>query len=219
MVKIEIFGLGCENCERLESRVKAAVEQLGIDANIEKIEDFETFVRRGITATPGLAVDENIFSLGRVPSVDEIIGMLRKKSTSVPIPSGLGIPVVNPTCGCSTTGTMIYPCSGGSNVGQISNEAAKAMVVRGLGKFSCLAGVGAHGEVFIASAKKAGRIVVIDGCATRCAYKMLKHVGIEPTVGVVVTDLGIEKDYERLDPSPEDVRKTINLLEEKLDQN
>ncbi len=216
MRKIEIFGTGCDTCRRLETKVRTAIEHLGIEANIEKIEDFEMFIRRGITSTPGLIIDGKIVSLGKAPSVEEIIEMINGKDREVTSPLATGIKVLNPTCGCSTTGTMIYPCSGGSNVGQVSNEAAKLMVGRGLGKFSCLAGVGSHGEGFIASAKKAGRIIVIDGCATRCAYKMLKHVGIEPTIHVVVTDLGIKKDYERLNPSKEDIDDVLQLLESKL---
>jgi len=214
MIKIEIFGTGCESCARLEAKARSVVERLGIQAEIIKVEDFETFIQRGITATPGMAIDGEVVSLGRVPTAEEITKMLTDKKTAIPL--DYGIKVFNPTCGCSTTGTMIYPCSGGSNVGQISNEAAKLMVGKGMGKFSCLAGVGSHGEGFIASAKKAGRIVVIGGCATRCAYKILKHAGIEPTVSVVVTDLGIKKDYEQLDPSKEDADKVMKLLESKL---
>ncbi len=216
MVKIEIFGTGCENCRRLEANVRTAIGRLGIDAEIVKIEDFEAFIRRGITATPGMAIDHETVSLGRVPSVEEIIEMLRGR-TDEPEPQLKNeIKVIAPSCGCSTTGTMIYPCSGGSNVGQISNEAAKLMVSRGLGKFSCLAGIGSHGEGFVASAKRAGRIVVLDGCATQCAYKMFKHLGIEPTLHLVVTDLEIKKDYVQLDPSKEDIEKVLRLIQSKL---
>jgi small redox-active disulfide protein 2 len=214
--KIEVFGTGCAKCQQLMQNVHKAIEKLGTSIEVVKVEDFETFVRRGITATPGMAIDGELVSLGRVPSVDEIIDLLTRPSMQAASPATSEIQVLNPICGCSTKGTMIYPCSGGSNVGQISNEVAKHMVGRGLGKFSCLAGVGSHGEGFIASAKKAGRIVVIDGCATRCAYKMLMHVGIEPTVHVVVTDAGIKKDYERLDPCKEDIDKVLQLLESRL---
>jgi small redox-active disulfide protein 2 len=213
---IEIFGIGCENCQRLEVKVRAAVKKLGIEADIKKIEDFETIIRKGITKTPGLAIDGRIVSLGRVPSVEEIIDMINSKDGDGITSSDAMINIINPECGCSTKGTMIYPCSGGSNVGQISNEAAKVLVTSKVGKFACLAGVGSHGEGFISSAKKAGKIVVIDGCATRCAFKILQQAGIEPAIHLVVTDLGIKKDYEQLDPRQEDIDRIVRELESKL---
>ena len=79
MKRIEIFGTGCDNCQRLETKVRSAIKLLGIDADIEKIEDFETIIRRDISKTPGLAIDGKIVSLGRVPSVEEIIEMINGK--------------------------------------------------------------------------------------------------------------------------------------------
>jgi small redox-active disulfide protein 2 len=69
---IEIFGLGCENCELLKNNVQRAVDALNIKAQIIKVEDFEMIIRKGITMTPGLVIDGEIRSMGRVPSVEEI---------------------------------------------------------------------------------------------------------------------------------------------------
>lgn len=126
------------------------------------------------------------------------------------------IHVMNLSCGCETRGTMIYTCSGGSNVGQICNEAAKALVRQGIGKFACLAGLGMHGEGFVSNAHKAGRIIVLDGCGTKCAYKILKHVGIEPTIHLVITDHGVNKDYDHLDPMESDVERAVRFIVERL---
>jgi uncharacterized metal-binding protein len=101
-------------------------------------------------------------------------------------------------------------------VGQIINEAAKVLVSKKMGKFSCLAGVGSHGEGFITSARKADRVVALDGCAAKCSYKTLNHARIEPTIHVIVTDLGIKKDNETLNPIQEDVNKVLRLLENRL---
>ena len=73
---IEIFGMGCAKCEQLTKNVQRAVEELGIEAQVNKIEDFEMFIRRGITMTPGLVIDGEIRSMGRVPSVNEIKEMI-----------------------------------------------------------------------------------------------------------------------------------------------
>lgn len=213
---IEIFGLGCENCERLKDNVQKAVDELNVEVQIIKVEDFEMIIRKGITKTPGLVIDGEIRSMGRIPSVEEIKEMIETVGKDKVTRPPSDINVINPTCGCSGEGAVFYPCSGGSNVGQISNEAAKALVDRGLGKFSCLAGVGSHGEGFIAAAKRANRIVTLDGCAAKCAYKTLKHAGIEPTLQLVMTDLGIKKDYEQLNPSQEDVNRVVSLVQSRL---
>ena len=73
---IEIFGLGCSNCERLMNNAQRAVDELGIEAQIIKVEDFEMLIREGITMTPGLVIDGEIRSMGRVPSVEEIKEMI-----------------------------------------------------------------------------------------------------------------------------------------------
>ena len=211
---IEIFGTGCENCKRLEKNVRGAVDELCLEAKIIKVTDFEAFIRRGIKATPGLAIDGEVVSMGRVPNVEEIREILEGKRTESQTASGGEIALLEPSsCGCSSAGTMIFPCSGGSNVGQISNEAAKVLAMKGLGEFSCLAGIGAHGDNFITSAKRASKIVVIDGCAVECALKTLRGAGIEPRVHVVVAEMAIKKDYVKLDPKAEDVERVVCQVE------
>jgi uncharacterized metal-binding protein len=39
---------------------------------------------------------------------------------------------------------MILACSGGSNVGQLANQAAVELTQEGFGKMYCLAGIGGH---------------------------------------------------------------------------
>jgi small redox-active disulfide protein 2 len=217
---IEIFGIGCANCEWLMKNVLQAVDELGVKARIIKVEDFEMLIRRGISATPGLTIDSEIRSQGRVPSVEEIKEMIEEarkekapKPTSDPAPEAK---TTNPTCCCSNAGVLLYSCSGASNVGQITNEVAKALSAQGLGKFSCLAGVGSNGGGFIASAKKANRIVCLDGCAIKCAQKTLVHAGIEPAVQIVITDLGIKKVHDRLDPTREEVDEIVKSVQSQL---
>lgn len=96
-------------------------------------------------------------------------------------------------CNCKPTDTLIFPCSGGSNVGQIANEAAKDLTALGHGKMYCLAGIGGKASGIVESTKAAKRIVAIDGCPVHCARKTLEQAGFTPDLHVVVTDLGIEK--------------------------
>lgn len=97
---------------------------------------------------------------------------------------------------CGRGDVLLLACSGGSNVGQISNEAAKALDQLGQGSMYCLIGIGAQLPTFVERVKKEGTtIVTIDGCAVACAKKALENVGVDSDVYVVVTDLGIEKGH------------------------
>ncbi len=58
---------------------------------------------------------------------------------------------------------------------------------------SCLAGVGAHIDVFLKSAKDCDRLVVLDGCDRNCALKVFEHVKLEPHVYLNLTAQGFSK--------------------------
>uniref|UniRef100_A0A832EDZ6 Zinc-binding protein n=1 Tax=Desulfacinum infernum TaxID=35837 RepID=A0A832EDZ6_9BACT len=89
---------------------------------------------------------------------------------------------------------MILACSGGSNVGQLSNQAAVELTVEGFGKMFCLAGIGGHLSGFVQSAKDVPAMVAIDGCQVGCAKAILTHAEVPLKAYVVLTDLGIEKN-------------------------
>jgi small redox-active disulfide protein 2 len=69
---IKILGPGCMNCKTLERRTIEALENLHIQAAIEKVEDVERIISYGILRTPGLVIDEKIVSQGSVPTVEKI---------------------------------------------------------------------------------------------------------------------------------------------------
>ncbi|MGK0464890.1 thioredoxin family protein [Clostridium sp.] len=69
---IKVLGSGCANCKKLEANTKQAVEELGIEATIEKVEDFKKIMAYGVMKTPALVVDEKVKIMGRVPSSEEI---------------------------------------------------------------------------------------------------------------------------------------------------
>lgn len=101
---------------------------------------------------------------------------------------------------------MLLACSGGSNVGQLSNRAAVELTQEGFGKMFCLAGIGGGISGFVQSAKDAPTIVAIDGCPIGCAKKILANNGIENAKYLLLTELGIEKD-KNLDPLPNELAK------------
>ena len=72
MVKIEVLGSGCANCQRLETLAREAVAKLGIEADVRHVTDIREIMARGVMATPGLAVNDKVVSNGRVPTATEI---------------------------------------------------------------------------------------------------------------------------------------------------
>ena len=91
---------------------------------------------------------------------------------------------------------MILACSGGSNVGQLSNQAAVELTQEGFGKMFCLAGVGGHLGGFVQSAKDVPQMVAIDGCEIGCAKAILEHAEVPVKSYILVTDFGIEKNKD-----------------------
>jgi small redox-active disulfide protein 2 len=79
-MKIEVLGPGCKNCTALEKATNEALNQLGMDASVDKVSDYGKIAGYGVMSTPALVVDGEVRSVGRVPSVDEITELL----TAVP---------------------------------------------------------------------------------------------------------------------------------------
>ncbi|GAA4413085.1 thioredoxin family protein [Fodinibacter luteus] len=73
---IKILGPGCTNCKNLERATLDAVEQLGLDVTVEKVEDYPTIMGYGVMSTPGLVVDDKVLVSGRVPKPAEIKQLL-----------------------------------------------------------------------------------------------------------------------------------------------
>ncbi len=100
------------------------------------------------------------------------------------------------TCCGGGNDVMILACSGGSNVGQLSNQAAVELTQEGFGKMFCLAGVGGQLSGFVQSARDTPRMVVIDGCQVGCARAIMKQADAPLGHYLVLTDEGIEKNKD-----------------------
>jgi small redox-active disulfide protein 2 len=76
MKKILVLGPGCPRCNQLAEAARTAADQLGIDYQLEKIQNINDITAHGVLLTPGLIVDGELKVQGKVPSVDQIKQML-----------------------------------------------------------------------------------------------------------------------------------------------
>ncbi len=76
-MKIQILGPGCPRCQTLADNVHKAVQELGIDAEIEKVTEMGKIMSLGVMSTPGIVVDGKVKGTGRLFTVDEIKKMLK----------------------------------------------------------------------------------------------------------------------------------------------
>jgi len=91
--------------------------------------------------------------------------------------------------------TLIFACSGASNVGQLANATAIELARQARGTFYCIAGIGAHISGMLETARIADEIIAIDGCPASCVKCTLEHAGLPVHRHVMVTNLGIEKNH------------------------
>ncbi|MFH0904853.1 MAG: thioredoxin family protein [Methanobacteriota archaeon] len=78
-MKIEILGTGCAKCKKLMEITKKTVAELGINAEIVKVDKIDEIMNYGIMMTPAIAIDEEIKAAGRIPSKDEIKKWINEK--------------------------------------------------------------------------------------------------------------------------------------------
>jgi small redox-active disulfide protein 2 len=65
-MEVKILGTGCPNCKRLEKTTREALAEIGIEATVTKVTDMVDILSYNIPATPGLVIDGQVVSYGRV---------------------------------------------------------------------------------------------------------------------------------------------------------
>lgn len=74
---VKILGSGCAKCNQLEAATRAALEELGMDSEIEHVTDFSQIAAYGVMTTPALVVDGKVLSYGKVLKTQEIVSLLK----------------------------------------------------------------------------------------------------------------------------------------------
>jgi small redox-active disulfide protein 2 len=79
-MEIKVLGMGCARCRDLELRVRKALAETGVEAEVEKVEDIQKIMVYRVMATPGLVIDGRVKSAGRLPSIEEIKNWVKEKN-------------------------------------------------------------------------------------------------------------------------------------------
>ena len=75
---IKVLGTGCAKCKKLEESARQAIAEVSIDANVEKVTDLDKIMDYGVMMTPALVIDERVVSSGKLLSVSDIVGLIKK---------------------------------------------------------------------------------------------------------------------------------------------
>lgn len=74
---IEVLGIGCSKCNKLEAMARAAADKLGVSYEITHVREIDAIVQRGVMITPALSIDGKVVVSGRVPSETELTSWLK----------------------------------------------------------------------------------------------------------------------------------------------
>lgn len=77
-MNIKVLGEGCDKCSQLYENTLEAVAQLGLDAQVEKVESLIDIVKLGVMTAPSLMVDGRLVVSGQVASTKAIMKLLQK---------------------------------------------------------------------------------------------------------------------------------------------
>ena len=75
-MEVKILGTGCPNCKRLEKVTREALAKMGVEATVTKVTDMMDILSYNIPATPGLVIDGEMVSYGRIPQKGELTSMI-----------------------------------------------------------------------------------------------------------------------------------------------
>ncbi|PAW78072.1 MAG: thioredoxin family protein [Verrucomicrobia bacterium Tous-C9LFEB] len=76
MKKIQILGMGCSRCHKLQQTAENAAKELGLAYEVERVTDLPKIMSFGVMSTPALVVDGVLKVSGKVPSMEEIKKLL-----------------------------------------------------------------------------------------------------------------------------------------------
>lgn len=71
-MKVQVLGTGCAKCQKLYAEAETAIAESGVEAELEKVEKIDDIASFGVAMTPGLVVDGEVKSVGKIPNAKRI---------------------------------------------------------------------------------------------------------------------------------------------------
>ncbi len=75
---VKILGPGCPKCQQTEKVVREALQEAGVQANVEKIKDTMEIANYGVFGTPAVVIDGEVKSVGKIPKKEEVLKWIQK---------------------------------------------------------------------------------------------------------------------------------------------
>jgi len=119
------------------------------------------------------------------------------ETPSIPLPDAntkSSVDGAGPGAECCRPATkLIFACSGAADVGKIADLSARKLSESGVGKMSCLAGIGGRVKPLMEAAEASETILAIDGCPLQCARNTLEQAGFKKFEHLCLADIGMVK--------------------------
>lgn len=120
----------------------------------------------------------------------------------------------NQSCQCCGGVRLIFACSGASDVGHITDLAARRLTEEGAGRMFCIVGIGGRVDGIMKSTEAAERILAIDGCPLCCVKNSLLNAGFNDFLHIQLEDLGLKKGTSPV--NEENIKKVVEKGKELL---
>lgn len=77
-MEIKVLGTGCSKCRKLYKVTEEAIAEAGVEAKLTKVERIDRIAAYGIAFLPGLVINEEVRSAGRLPKAAQIVAWIRE---------------------------------------------------------------------------------------------------------------------------------------------
>lgn len=74
---VKVLGAGCKSCHTQYENVKKAIDNMGLNAQVEYITDLEKITAYGVMSMPAIVVNDKVVSMGKVLKIEDVEKLFR----------------------------------------------------------------------------------------------------------------------------------------------